>query len=57
LRGGGGGTYAVISATYVTHDPVPLTATYFATNFTSPAIAKSVLAKLVEIYPSLADAG
>jgi hypothetical protein len=58
LRGGGGGTYAVvISAAYLTHDPVPLTAMYFTTNFTLPAIAKNVLTKFIEIHPSLSDAG
>jgi FAD/FMN-containing dehydrogenase len=57
LRGGGGGTYAiVISATYQTHDLAPLTAVHFRANFTSPAVAKSVLTKFIEMHPSLSDA-
>jgi FAD/FMN-containing dehydrogenase len=58
LRGGGGGTYAVvISATYATHDPFPLTAVIFLANFTSPTVAKSVITEFVRIHPALADAG
>lgn len=58
LRGGGGGTYAVvISATYLTHDPVPLTAAYFLSNFSTPAVAQEVVTEYVKIHPTLADAG
>ncbi|KAF9467715.1 hypothetical protein BDZ94DRAFT_1248856 [Collybia nuda] len=58
LRGGGGGTYAVVtSATYLTHDRVPLTATYVLANFTTPAIAQDVTTEFVKIHPGLADAG
>jgi len=58
LRGGGGGTYAVvISATYITYDIVPLTLMYFTANLTSPTVAKSVLTEYVKLHPSLADAG
>lgn len=58
LRGGGGGTYAVItSATYQTHDRVPLTAVYVLANFTTPAIAQDVTTEFVKIHPGLGDAG
>ncbi|KAF9467718.1 hypothetical protein BDZ94DRAFT_980876 [Collybia nuda] len=58
LRGGGGGTYAVvISATYLTHDPVPLTGTFFLSNFSTPAIAQDVVTEYVKIHPTLGDAG
>jgi hypothetical protein len=58
LRGGGGGTYAVVtSATYLTHDPVPMTLMSFSANFTSPVIAKRVLTEYIKLHPSLADAG
>jgi hypothetical protein len=58
LRGGGGGTYAVVtSATYLTHDPFPLTAVYVLTNFTTPAIAQHVTTEFVKLHPALADAG
>jgi FAD/FMN-containing dehydrogenase len=40
LRGGGGGTYEVItSTTYQTHPIIPFTLAYLISNFTSPAIA------------------
>ncbi|KAF9458247.1 hypothetical protein BDZ94DRAFT_1313486 [Collybia nuda] len=58
LRGGGGGTYAVVlSATHITHDLVPLTAIGGFANFTSPNIAKSVITEFIRIHPSLADSG
>ncbi|KAF9458244.1 hypothetical protein BDZ94DRAFT_1174028 [Collybia nuda] len=56
LRGGGGGTYAVVlSTTYVTHDPVPLTIVTGLVNFKSPVVAKRVITEFVRILPSLAD--
>ncbi|GLB39903.1 putative oxygen-dependent FAD-linked oxidoreductase family protein [Lyophyllum shimeji] len=58
LRGGGGGTYAVvISATYVTHDRFPLSEVGFQANFSSPEIAKTVITEYIRLHPSLADAG
>jgi hypothetical protein len=58
LRGGGGGTYAVVtSATYLTHDPVPMTLMSFSANFTSPVIAKRVLTEYIKLHPSLSDTG
>lgn len=58
LRGGGGGTYAVVlSATYATHDRTPLSVVYFIANFTTPEIAQKVVTEYIRIHPSLADAG
>lgn len=56
LRGGGGGTYAIVtSATYMTHDSTPLSLVFFQANFTSPDIAQNVMTEYVKIHPSLAD--
>jgi hypothetical protein len=58
LRGGGGGTYAlVISATYKTYDPVQLSVMNFKANFTTLDDARSTLAELIRIFPSLTDRG
>jgi hypothetical protein len=58
LRGGGGGTYAVvISTTYRTHQKFPLTSVIFFANFTSATTAKSVVTEYVKMHPALADAG
>ncbi|KAF9458245.1 hypothetical protein BDZ94DRAFT_1240156 [Collybia nuda] len=58
LRGGGGGTYAIVLlATYATHDLVPLTVITGLANFTSSAVAKSVITEFMKIHPSLADDG
>ena len=56
LRGGGGGTYAVVtSVTYLTHDLFSLSMVSFSANFTTPTIAQTVTSKWVKIHPSLAD--
>ena len=56
LRGGGGGTYAVVtSVTYLTHDLFPLSMVYFSANFTTPTVAQTVTSEWVKIHPSLAD--
>ena len=56
LRGGGGGTYAVVtSVTYLTHDLFPLSLVAFSANFTTPTIAQTVTSEWVKIHPSLAD--
>ncbi|KAG7095769.1 hypothetical protein E1B28_006474 [Marasmius oreades] len=57
LRGGGAGTYGVVtSVTYKTHDIVPVTLAFVTANFTSPDIAKSVGTEFFKIQPKLADA-
>lgn len=57
LRGGGGGTYGVItSVTYRTHVPTPLIGTFFTANFSSPSIAHTVASEFFRIQPALSDA-
>ena len=56
LRGGGGGTYAVVtSVTYLTHDLFSLSVVFFSANFTTPSISQTVTSEWVKIHPSLAD--
>lgn len=58
MRGGGGGTFGVVtSVTYQTHPSVPLVGAFFSGNFTSPEAAKGVITEFVRIQPSLAEAG
>ena len=58
LRGGGGGTYGVVlSATYQTHSTFPFTMPSIQVNFTSPAIAQSVVTELFRLHTDLSDAG
>ncbi|KAF5347664.1 hypothetical protein D9758_014858 [Tetrapyrgos nigripes] len=57
VRGGGGGTYGVVtSVTYRTHDISPLTATSVFCNISS-AVTKDVLTEYVKLWPGLSDAG
>jgi len=58
LRGGGGGTYGIVtSTTYQTHPTFPLTTALITTNFTSPAIAQNVTAEFIRLHPNISDAG
>ncbi|KAF9262895.1 FAD-binding domain-containing protein [Marasmius fiardii PR-910] len=58
LRGGGGGTYGVVtSATHLTHDPSPLVALFIRSNFSSTETAKPVLSEFFKLQPNLIDAG
>lgn len=58
LRGGGGGTYGVVtSATYRTYPEFPLTVPVVKANFSSPAVAQQVVTQYVKLHPGLAAAG
>jgi hypothetical protein len=58
VRGGGGGTYGIVtSVTYRTHPSLPLTAVFFGANSTNNATFSQFLAEFMRIQPSLADAG
>ena len=58
LRGGGGGTYGIVtSTTYQTHPTFPLTLALLTANFTSPTIAQNVTTEFIKLHPTLSDAG
>jgi FAD/FMN-containing dehydrogenase len=58
IRGGGGGTYGVLtSATYQTHPSLPASASFFVFNFTNLVAAKKLTSEFIHINPSLVDAG
>ena len=58
MRGGGGGTFGVVtSVTYETHELVPLSGVFVLSNFSTPDIAQKVVTEYLKIHPSLADAG
>ncbi|KAF5349314.1 hypothetical protein D9758_011762 [Tetrapyrgos nigripes] len=57
LRGGGGGTYGVVtSVTYRTHEVTPVISVLVNFNFSSPAVVTDVLSELFRIWPNLSDA-
>jgi hypothetical protein len=58
VRGGGGGTYGIVtSVTYRTHPSLPLTAVFFAANSTNNITFSKFLTEFMRIQSSLADSG
>jgi hypothetical protein len=58
LRGGGGGTYGVVtSTTYKTYPTISLTSAHLTAKFTSPDIAQDVTAEFIKLHPIFSDAG
>ncbi|KAK7060249.1 hypothetical protein VNI00_001014 [Paramarasmius palmivorus] len=58
LRGGGGGTFGVVtSVTHLTHPSTPVSAVFIDANFSSLDVAREVTAEFFRIQPGLADSG
>ncbi|CAA7268872.1 unnamed protein product [Cyclocybe aegerita] len=58
MRGGGGGTFGVLtSVTYQTHPIFPFAQSALTAAFATPSIAQSVLTEFVKLQPKLADLG
>ena len=58
LRGGGGGTYGIVtSVSYKTYPTFPLIAVSLSTDFTSPDIAQNVSTELIKLHPTISDLG
>lgn len=59
LRGGGGGTYGILtSVTYNTHPSEPVVFVALeAPNITSPNITQSILSEFIRFHPTLTDLG
>ncbi|KAF8621270.1 hypothetical protein AX15_007930 [Amanita polypyramis BW_CC] len=58
IRGGGGGTFGVlVSATYQTHDILPVSGAFVLANFSTPQIAQDVITEYVSLHPNLSEVG
>ena len=55
LRGGGGGTYGVVTS--MTYKTFPLTVVGLSAKFTSPDIAQNVSTELIRLHPVISDIG
>ena len=58
LRGGGGGTWGVVtSVTYQTHTSTPFSAAFLLVNSTNADSTQNLLAEIIRLTPSLVDQG
>ena len=58
LRGGGGGTFGILtSATYRTHPIQPVSAVFLIANFSSRAITEEIMTDYIGLHSPLADRG
>ena len=58
LRGGGGGTWGVVtSASYKTHPSIPLSGAILNVNSTNPDSTRKLLAEIIHLTPSLVEHG
>jgi FAD/FMN-containing dehydrogenase len=58
LRGGGGGTWGVVtSVTYKTHPSMPLSSAFLAANSTNVNSTQNLLAEIIRLTPSLVEQG
>ena len=58
LRGGGGGTYGVVtSVTYRTYESLPVAFYVFQANVTNSAAMQKLIAGMLRFQPNLTDAG
>ena len=58
LRGGGGGTWGVVtSVAYKTHPSTPFSAAFLTVNSTNANLTQNLLAEIIRFTPSLVDQG
>ena len=58
LRGGGGGTYGIVtSVTYRTYESLPVAAYLFQANVTNSTGMQKLIAGMLQFQPNLTDAG